>query len=445
MGEKVGIISLGCSKNLVDTELMLGILEQAGYSITGREHEADVLIVNTCGFITPAKEEAINTIFEMNRYKNSGRCRVLLVAGCLSQRYGRLLLEEMPEIDGIIGTGAIPQIASLVDSALEGERIFAVGEPGYEYTAGLPRVLSTPPYMAYVKIAEGCSNKCAYCAIPGIRGPYRSRSMESIEAEVIQLAERGVQEVILVAQDTTRYGLDIYGEFMLSTLLSRLSHQAGPPWIRVLYCYPTGFTGELIKVIAQENKICKYIDLPLQHISDPVLSRMNRRGKSRDIRKLINELRINIPNLTLRTTFIVGFPGETETDFQELLDFMEDVKFNHAGVFKYSPEEGTTAMGMPDQVPEEIKEERLHRAMSLQKKISLEKNRSRVGRKVKVLVEGQAGNGKDLYIGRSQGDAPDIDGLVYFKPGECRPFSGQFVNVLIQRALEYDVIGELVP
>lgn len=436
----IGMVSLGCAKNLVDTELMLGQLDSAGFAITSRSQEADILIVNTCGFINPAKEESIDTILDLARYKKTGKCRVLLVAGCLAQRYGKELLDEMPEVDGILGTGMVPRVVDVVLRALAGERVLAVGEPSYDYNQNLPRLQSTPRYTAYVKIAEGCSNRCAYCAIPAIRGPYHSRTMESIQEDVQRLAEKGVKEIILVAQDTTRYGLDIYRERRLASLLRTLTAIPGIKWFRLLYCYPDGFTDELIRVLSQEEKICRYIDLPLQHVSSKILARMGRGGTAEELRRLISRLRQALPGLTLRTTFMVGFPGEREEDFQQLLDFMAEVRFERAGVFKFSPEEGTPAAAMPDQVPEELKAERYHRAMSLQQNISLEHNLSLVGREVTVLVEGKSGRN---YYGRSQADAPEIDGLVYFTAGGKQVAPGDFVPVRITNAGEYDLMGEL--
>ncbi|MBE3587133.1 MAG: 30S ribosomal protein S12 methylthiotransferase RimO [Thermoanaerobacteraceae bacterium] len=440
MSFTVGMISLGCAKNLVDAEIMLGQLDRAGFRITNRPEEAHILIVNTCGFITPAKEESINQILEMARYKKNGCCRVLLAAGCLAQRYARELLAEMPELDGLMGTGAVPRVVDVVLRALAGQRVMAVGEPGYACDSPLPRLLATPGHTAYVKIAEGCSNRCAYCAIPAIRGPYRSRPMESIREEVVQLAARGVKEVVLVAQDTTWYGLDLYRERRLASLLRSLAGISGIHWIRLLYGHPDGFTGDLVDVLAAEEKVCRYIDLPLQHVSRPVLARMGRSGNGERFGQLIDGLRRAIPGLTLRTTFMVGFPGETDEDFRQLLDFVAAVRFERAGVFKFCPEEGTPAATMPRQVPEEVKEERYRRVMLLQQQISLEHNRSLVGRRVTVLVEGQRDH---LYFGRREADAPEVDGKVFFTAGDKIIAPGDFVQVRISRAGEYDLMGEL--
>ncbi|OAT86689.1 30S ribosomal protein S12 methylthiotransferase RimO [Desulfotomaculum copahuensis] len=442
MEQTVGVVSLGCAKNLVDSELILGQLQAAGFTVTPRAEEAAVLIVNTCGFITPAKEESVNTILELARFKTRGCCRVLLVAGCLAQRYGRELLAEMPEIDGVLGTGAVPRVADAVWRALSGEKVTFLGAPGYDYDTGLPRLQATPGYTAYVKIAEGCSHRCSFCAIPAIRGPYRSRSMEAVEAEVAALAAGGVKEVILVAQDTTSYGRDLYGDYRLASLLRRLAAVPGVAWLRLLYCHPDGVTDELITAMAEEEKICSYLDLPLQHINRRILGAMGRRGDGRYIRRLIERLRNRIPGLTLRTSLIVGFPGETEAEFQELLDFMQEVRFERAGIFKFCPEEGTHAAVLPGQLPEELKEERYHRAMAGQQKISLEHNLSLIGRKVEVLVEGRR---KDRYYGRTRGDAPEVDGRVVFTGPDRGMASGSLVTVRVHRAGEYDLIGELIP
>ena len=443
MSLRVGVVSLGCAKNLVDTELMLGILSRAGYEITNREEAADVLIVNTCGFITTAKEEAIDTILELGRHKQTGSCRALVVAGCLAQRYASELLLEIPEIDGLLGTGEVSRVAEVVEQALLGSRVCLVGLPGHLPEPGQQRLRTTPSYMAYLKIAEGCENRCAYCAIPDIRGPYRSRSMNSLSDEVMDLAKSGVKEVILVAQDTTRYGLDLYGKPSLGALLRRFCRIEGPVWYRVLYCYPTGVDEDLIRILAEEDKICPYIDLPLQHASDNILHRMNRRGTRREITALIRKMRELVPRLTLRTTFLVGFPGETEDDFRQLLEFMEEISFQWVGVFAYSPEEGTPAAGLPGQVPEEVKQERLDRAMFLQQQISYRYNLSRVGSKVTVLVEGRQAGAKGWYFGRSKAEAPEIDGKVIFT--SRLPLSpGNLVQVSISGAKQYDITGELI-
>lgn len=437
---KIGLVSLGCPKNLVDSEIMLGFIKDNGFLITNREQEADVLIINTCSFIDQAKEESINTILELARHKIDGNCRSIIVAGCLAQRYPQELLREMPEIDGLVGTGAIAEIVGAINGTLAGERVALVGLPGYLHRAVQTRIQATPPYTAYLKIAEGCDNRCSYCVIPDIRGPYRSREIEDILDEAAGLASRGVKELIVTAQDTTIYGVDIYPRPALPELLAGMEQIEGLAWIRVLYAYPTYLTDNLIETMATGRKICRYLDLPLQHASDTVLRRMNRRGSRDDYLRLVEKLRQSIPGITLRTSFIVGFPKETEAEFQELLDFMAQVKFDRAGVFVYSCEEDTAAAKMTGQVPEDIKNERWKRAMELQQEISLENNRSKVGETVTVLVEG-TGDG-DIYEGRTEGDAPGIDGKVYFKANRnVNP--GDFVRVLIKDASWYDLNGEL--
>jgi len=443
MPNRVGLVSLGCPKNLVDSEVMLGLLRDAKFQISNNEAEADVLIVNTCGFIESAKEESIRHILELAQYKESGPCRVLVVAGCLAQRYHHELMEEMPEIDALVGPGQIDRIADIIQDILATkERKFHINEPLYIYDEHAPRLLSTPSHTAYVKIAEGCDNRCAYCAIPDIRGRFRSRPMESIEAEVRKLVENGAKEIILIAQDTTRYGYDLYGEYRLAQLLRLLSPIPNLKWIRLMYCYPNRFTSELIKTIAELPNVCKYIDLPLQHAADEILQKMKRPVNRQQARDLIQRLRQEVPGITLRTSFIVGFPGETEEQFQELLDFMKEVRFDRAGVFTYSQEEGTPAAELPHQVPGEIKQERFHRAMSLQQEISMAQNQGKVGQVLEVLVEEITDTGKGIYSGRSQGDAPEIDGTVEFLSSRTL-LVGDIVKVKITRALEYDLMGEL--
>ncbi len=400
MTAKLGIVSLGCPKNLVDSEIMLGILKKDGFEIVGREQDADVLVVNTCAFVNDAKKESIKTIFEMAKHKADGKCRVLLVAGCLAQRYHREILGEMPEIDGLIGTGSVPEIAGAVRRALAGEKISLISTPGYLHTADTPRVRATPAHTAYLKIAEGCDNCCSYCIIPQVRGSYRSRKMEDILAESAWLTRRGVKELILVAQDTTCYGMDLYGRPVLS--------------------------------------VCRYLDIPLQHCTGALLKRMNRHGSRKDLEGLVKKLRSVVPGITIRTSFIVGLPGETEEDFQELLDFMLQMKFDRVGVFAYSWEEGTAAATMAGQVPDEIKLERRNMAMELQQKISLDLNREKIGKKIAVLVEGSKRH--RLYTGRSEGDAPDIDGSVLIRSDvDLKP--GDMIETLVEGAGAYDLTG----
>ncbi|MBO8138817.1 MAG: 30S ribosomal protein S12 methylthiotransferase RimO [Desulfotomaculum sp.] len=442
INNKIYVISLGCAKNLVDTENMMGLLVEQGYEITNNENEAGVLMVNTCGFIESAKDESIRTILQLAEHKENRECK-LVVTGCLAQRYGDEMAKEIPEIDGIIGTGKIKEIAEIMDNVIKGRRINSVGEPGYKMDRLLPRVVSGPGQSVYVKIAEGCNNFCSYCAIPYIRGPYRSKPMEIIEQEVHHLVDNGAKEVILVAQDTTRYGYDLYGKYMLATLVKRLTKISGLNWLRIMYCYPNHFTDELIETIAQEPKVCNYVDMPLQHASQRILKKMNRRGSIYEIKELIGKLRAAVPGITLRTTFIVGFPGETEEDFNELLEFMRETKFDKVGIFKYSAEEGTAAEEMEEQVNEMIKEERYRRAMELQQRISWEINQRKIGETIKVLTEGEMVDKPGTYIGRSQGDAPEVDGLVYFQGGRMVN-SGEIVNVKISSAYEYDLMGVIV-
>lgn len=440
---KVGLVSLGCPKNLVDSEIMLGLIKDSGYEITSRQQEADVLVVNTCSFIKDAKEESIRTIFELARNKDQGNCRILLVAGCLAQRYPEQLLNDIPEIDGLIGTGSLPGITGAIRQALAGERVLMVGEPGHLHTKTHPRLQATPSYSAYLKIAEGCDNRCSYCTIPQVRGPYKSRTIEDIVSEASGLARRGVKELVLVAQDTTRYGIDIYKNPALDDLLLRLDQVEGLVWLRLLYTYPTLFSDRLIHSLARTGKLCRYLDLPLQHAADTVLRRMNRRGGSRENTRLLEKLRGAMPGLTLRTSFIVGFPGETEDEFQELLDFMAGIRFERVGIFTYSREEGTAAAAMSGQVPEEIKLTRRDRAMDLQKKISMEINHGKIGETITVLVEGHRAKKLHIYEGRSEGDAPEIDGKVIFKSAkDLKP--GDFVRILVKSASPYDLKGEIV-
>lgn len=441
MKPRVGLVSLGCAKNLVDSEVMLGVLNQQ-CEITHQPEEAHVLIVNTCGFIDKAKEESINTIVDLAQYKETGNCRALIVTGCMAQKYSQELIQEIPEIDAVIGTGKVEEIADIVQKAMAGERVVEVSQPDYLYSHNTPRVLSTPKYSAYVKIADGCDNKCCYCVIPELRGSYRSRPLESIVAEVEQLAEGGVKEIMLIAQDTTRYGLDIYQKYALPELIKQLDVIPGIEWIRLLYCYPTHFTDELIQEMKASDKVCHYIDLPIQHAHDSILKTMNRRGTQQDIRALIAKLRDNLPDIALRTSFIVGLPGETDVEFQELLSFMQDVQFDKVGVFTYSQEEGTPAAAMDHQVDEDTKLHRQQQAMELQSEISLKKNQQRIGAVLKVLVEGIVPDNKELFFGRSQYDAPDVDGKVYFRSADD-PQPGDMVLVKITDAFEYDLMGDV--
>lgn len=433
------MVNLGCDKNRVDSEVMLGLLECGGFQLTG-EQDADVIIVNTCAFIQEAKEESIETILELAGYKERGRCRVLLVAGCLAQRYPDELLREIPELDGVVGTGGVGDIVDIVRRAAMGERVREVGPPGFLSRQALPRVLSGSPFTAYLKIAEGCDNRCAYCVIPGLRGSHRSREPDTLTEEAAQLVSGGVRELILVAQDTTRYGSDLGNGATLAGLVTRLVRLKGLEWIRLLYCYPTGITFELVELLCGEPKVCRYLDIPMQHAAEPVLRRMGRKTNRDDLRKLVRFLRHSVPGLAIRSTFMVGFPGETESDFQELLEFLREARLDRAGFFAYSREEGTAASRMPDQVPEAVKQERLERAAAVQRDVSLSLNRARVGSEVPVLVEGRKGR---HYYGRSESDAPDIDGWVFLEAREELD-PGTFVRVRITRAGSYDLWGEIV-
>ena len=440
---KAGFVSLGCSKNLVDTEMMLGILREHGIELTPEPAEADILIVNTCAFIESAKEESITTILNMAEYKESGRCRSLIVAGCLGQRYGQELLDDMPEADAIIGTGAWNRIMEAVEESLKGHRVVIAGEDKLLYDEHTPRITTTPAYTAYVKIAEGCNNRCAFCAIPYIRGAYRSRPIEDIRDEVVNLAARGVKEIILIAQDTTEYGRDLYGEPQLAKLLRTLCTVEGVHWIRTLYSYPTYFDDELIETIAKEPKLVKYVDIPMQHAHDEVLRRMHRPDTQASMRALIQKLRERIPGVTIRSTFMVGFPGETDAQYQTLRNFLEELRLDKVGVFTYSREEGTPAYDMPHQVPEDVMQERYHDLMSVQCKISEELNQELEGRELDVLVEGRDEEQQNIAVGRSYREAPDVDGQVYIE-GDTDSQPGDIVRVKVLQGFTYDVVGERV-
>ena len=433
---RVGLVSLGCPKNLVDSENMLGILQKDGYDVTNDEKAADLLIVNTCAFIDEAKEESVNTILEMARLKREGACRALLVTGCLAQRFPRELADEMPEIDGIIGTGDLSSVSTAAAVVLAGGKISKVGRPGYLPETATPRLQATPRHFAYLKIAEGCDNRCTYCVIPDIRGPYRSREAADLAEESAALAAAGVRELILVAQDTTRYGQDIYGRPSLPELLERLSAIDGINWLRLLYTYPSLIDERLIQTIATNEKVCRYLDLPLQHVSARILKKMNRPKDGGRVAELVKRLRAAIPGITLRTTFITGFPGETEDEFEELLQFIRETEFDRVGVFAYSQEENTPAALLADQVDNETKLERQRRAMAAQQEISLRKNREKIGATMTVLMDGPR-------EGRGEGDAPEIDCKVFVKAGR-RLGSGELVRVKITGAAEYDLSGDLV-
>ncbi|GIP56477.1 30S ribosomal protein S12 methylthiotransferase RimO [Paenibacillus sp. FSL W8-0186] len=439
MTEKVKIVTLGCEKNLVDSEIMSGLIDQRGYRLVEDREEATVIIVNTCGFIDAAKEESVNTILDLADLKETGKLKALIVSGCLTQRYKQALMEEMPEIDGIVGTGDFYNINQIVDEALKGKKPVQVGNPVFNYEEVLPRKVSTAKYTTYVKIAEGCDNNCTFCSIPIMRGNFRSRSIESIIAEVELMASQGVKEISLIAQDSTNYGTDLYGEYKLAELMNRVTEVEGIEWVRLHYAYPGFFTDELIEMIATNPKICKYIDMPLQHSEDAVLKRMRRPGRNRDIRELVAKIRSRIPNVSLRTSLIVGFPGETEEDFERLCDFVREIKFDRLGVFTYSKEEDTPASRLPDQVEEEVKEWRANTLMEIQREVSNQNAGKFVGQVLDVLVERYDGR-SDVYIGRSQYDAPEIDGEVYVT--NCPVGIGEIAKVRITHAYEYDMSGE---
>lgn len=441
MTEKVKIVTLGCEKNLVDSEIMSGLIDQRGYSLVDNQEDATVIIVNTCGFIDAAKEESVNTILEMAELKETGRLKALIVSGCLTQRYKQALMEEMPEIDGIVGTGDFHHINRIVDEALKGRQPVLVGNPVFNYEQALPRKLTTARYTAYVKIAEGCDNSCTFCSIPMMRGNFRSRSMESILDEVKSMADQGVKEISLIAQDSTNYGTDLYGEFKLPELMDKVSEVEGIAWVRLHYAYPGFFTDELIEVMARNPKICKYVDMPLQHSEDAILKRMRRPGRNRDARELIHKIRGRIPNASLRTSLIVGFPGETEEDFKRLCEFVQEVKFDRLGVFTYSKEEDTPASRLPDQVDEEVKEWRANTLMEIQREVVNASGSKYIGQVLDVLVERYDGR-SDIYVGRSQYDAPEIDGEVYIANGQAA--IGELTKVRITHAYDYDLSGEAV-
>ena len=446
---KIGVVSLGCPKNLVDSETMLGLIHEENYEITNDPSEAEIIIVNTCGFIESAKEESINTILQMAEYKKSGSCKYIIVTGCLSQRYAEELFNELPEADAIAGVEVYDEIGSIIKRVMNGERFIMLerSKPDVIYTSKetfLPRILTTPSYTAYLKIAEGCDNCCSYCAIPKIRGPYRSKPMEQVLKEAKALADNGVKELIVVAQDTTRYGEDLPGgKLLLADLLKELNKIESLKWIRVMYCYPNNFTDELIETFASLDKVCKYVDLPLQHASNRLLASMNRYDTREEVETLLAKLRKRIPGIVIRTTFIVGFPGETDSDFEELKEFVEQQRFENAGVFAYSQEEGTVAGAMPNQIPDEIKQERYHELMALQAQISEEIHKDTEGQTLEVLVEGIEEDGSGLHYGRSYREAPDIDGLVFIEnPGDIKP--GCFVKVNILQGFTYESVGERI-
>ena len=438
---KVGFISLGCSKNLVDTEVMLYKLHSAGFEITPNEEEAEIIVVNTCGFIESAKRESIDNILDAAELKKWGKCRHIIATGCLVERYREEIFEEMPEVEALVGVGSLEDIAEACQAVMRGER-YSSFKDKEAMTLGGDRIVTTEPHTAYLKIAEGCDNRCTYCAIPLIRGRLRSRSVEDIVAEAKDLESMGVKEINLIAQDTTRYGLDLYGEYSLARLVRALTKETNIPWIRLLYCYPDKITDELIDELKNNDRLLKYMDIPIQHISDSVLLRMNRHGDGKTIREAVKRLRDSVPGIVLRTTAMVGFPGETEKDFAELCEFIKETRFERFGAFTFSPEEGTAAAKMDCQIDEQTKQDRYDILMQTQLTACEDMGEEKIGSTVKVLCDG-FDTVAEIYYGRSYADAPDVDGRVYFKsPRKISP--GAFVDVKITEALDYDLVGEVL-
>lgn len=438
---KIALESLGCSKNLMDAEIMNGILIEKGYEFTDDFEDADLIIVNTCGFIKDAKQESIDLIVELSELKKEGKLKYLIVTGCLAQRYSDELLEEIPEIDAIVGTGNFMNISDIIEKVEENKKVNETGNIEFAFDETLPRYVSTPDYMAYIKIGEGCSNHCTYCIIPKLRGKYRSRKFEDIIKEAEKLAADGVKELVVIAQDTTKYGEDLYGESRLAELLDKMAEIEGLKWIRVMYSYPESITEELVNVIAKHDNICSYFDMPIQHASNRILKLMNRKTSKEDIRAKVEMIRAKIPDAVIRTTVIVGFPGEEESDVDELVDFIEEIKFDRLGAFSYSREENTPADKMEGHMEEEIKEERRARVMMAQQRISESLNERKIGNIYEVLVEEQVED--NIYTGRTQGDAEDIDSIVYINSDESLEI-GDFVKVEINDSMEYDLIGDVI-
>ena len=444
---KLFCVSLGCDKNLVDTEKMLGVAGGLGVSFTDDETEADAILINTCCFIGDAKEESVNTILEMARYKEEGKCRALIVAGCLAQRYKQEIIDEIPELDAILGTTSYEEIGNVLtrlfgeEKEKKEEHISCFHDLKELPETAKKRVMTTGGHYAFLKIAEGCDKRCSYCIIPYLRGPYRSVPMEQLLAEARELADNGVRELILVAQETTLYGKDLYGEKTLPKLLHELAQIPGIYWIRIQYCYPEEITDELIQTIKTEEKVCHYLDIPIQHASDRILKRMGRRTHKAELKERIGALRREIPDIALRTTFICGFPGETEEDHEELMEFVDEMEFERVGVFTYSAEEDTPAYSYPDQIPEEVKEERRADVMELQQEIAFEHCENMVGKVLDVMIEGKVAD-EPAYVGRTYMDAPNVDGLIFVNADEML-MSGDFVRVKVTGANEYDLIGEV--
>ena len=441
MNIKVGMVSLGCSKNQVDAERMLYKIKEAGYKLSEDPALSDVVIVNTCGFIESAKQEAIDTILEFCQLKKEGRIKKVIISGCLAERYKDEVSEQIPEADAVIGIGCNDDICGIIDRALSGETISEF-KNNESLSLDGERIISTLPFFAYLKVAEGCDNRCTYCAIPLIRGKYRSKPMEKVVEEATWLADNGVREINVIAQDTTRYGEDVYGKLMLPELLTELCKIEKLKWIRILYCYPERVTDELLDVMAREEKIVKYMDLPLQHINNDILKKMNRRGTSEKIKEVIKKIKKKIPSMTLRTTFITGFPGETEEQFTELCEFIKETRFDRLGCFSYSQEEGTPAASMEGQIDEDIKQRRADNIMEMQSIIAEQNNQRMIGKTVEAVTEG-FDRYAECFFGRTSADAPDIDGKIFFT-SENKLSLGQFVKVKIDDVMEYDLIGSVI-
>ena len=438
---KILFISLGCDKNLADSEEMLGLLTARGHEIVDDETLADAIVINTCCFIKDAKEESVETILEMAEYKKTGSCHALVVTGCMAQRYQKEIIQEVPEVDAVLGTTSYGDIVKALEEAVAGNHFEEFRDIDYLPDTGSKRVLTTGGHFGYLKIAEGCDKHCTYCIIPKLRGKFRSVPMERLIAQAEDMAEQGVKELILVAQETTVYGKDLYGKKSLHILLKKLCEIKGIRWIRVLYCYPEEIYDELIETIRDEKKICHYLDIPIQHASDRILKRMGRRTSKQELIDIVGKLRKEIPDIVLRTTLITGFPGETEEDHEELKEFVDEMEFDRLGVFTYSPEENTPAAEMADQVPEEVKEERRDELMELQQEISYDRGQDRIGQELLVMIEGKVAD-ESAYIGRTYGDAPKVDGYIFVQTGELL-MTGDFAKVRVTGALEYDLIGVL--
>lgn len=439
---KVAFISLGCSKNLVDTEVMLHNLYKDGFEVTFSPEEAEIVIINTCGFIESAKQEAIDNILDANELKTWGKCKHLIATGCLVERYREEVMKELPELDAIVGVGSLEDIGEACRAVMRGEKYTSFKDKNISPLGG-GRILTTAPHTAYLKIAEGCDNRCTYCAIPLIRGRLRSRTIEDIVHEACELDRAGVKELNLIAQDTSRYGLDLYGEYSLARLVKEITKNTSIPWIRLLYCYPDKITDELIEEMRTNDRLVKYMDVPVQHISDSVLTRMNRHGGKELIVDTVKKLRERVPGITLRTTAMVGFPGESDEDFIELCEFIKEARFDRFGAFTYSPEEDTEAALMPDQIDEQLKQDRYDILMQTQLTVSEELNNAKIGSEMTVITDGYD-TVAEIYFGRSEGDAPDVDGKVYFRAPKGKYTFGDFVKVKIDEALDYDLIGDAI-